>query len=104
MRISDWSSDVCSSDRRGGHGGEKEQEEGRDPIHVPSFRLDGESLMVACGDRHASWRCLMRPCASQSLASVRFYMHEGNGSATARQRPSFQIGRASCRESMCQYV
>src|SRR3546814_9673873 len=79
MRISDWSSDVCSSDlvalllEHGHHG-----------IGV----ADGVDLARAQrrqgpgGDAHAD------------------EAHVAGFQAAARQ----QIGRASCRESVCQYV
>src|SRR3546814_8135730 len=70
MRISDWSSDVCSSDLRG------------------------------------SAECCATPCS--------VYRAAANGLAGFRRFPSavssplppasFQIGRASCRERVCQYV
>src|SRR3546814_10849915 len=68
MRISDWSSDVCSSDLAPG-GFEKSQK-------GTANRLE---------NRH------------QGLARVSQTMAE-------RHRVRKQIGRASCREKVCQYV
>src|SRR3546814_2924077 len=68
MRISDWSSDVCSSDlgRRCQRGS---------PVHV-----------------------------RQSLRSAHSLYDAGNAEYPARTWRQRQIGRASCRERVCQYV
>src|SRR3546814_8465292 len=69
MRISDWSSDVCSSD-----------------LHVKP----AEGL-----DRHCDRR----------LRGRRICHVERQGDhATAERLRHRQIGRASCRERVCQYV
>src|SRR3546814_1742421 len=79
MRISDWSSDVCSSDLERLH----------DSPHHPSMASP--------------------QMGSHSRSSWRAHRHrEGPSDATAgppsgASRP-FQIGRASCRERVCQYV
>src|SRR3546814_2000765 len=65
MRISDWSSDVCSSDLAPGQ------------AHVVALRL-------------------------QALAHLQHVAMAGGG-----QQPdlgALEIGRASCRERVCQYV
>src|SRR3546814_8599142 len=68
MRISDWSSDVCSSDLRGGeHGGEGRGDGGQ--LRRVEQAKGGEPDDGACEARR----------------------HE-------------EIGRASCRERVCQYV
>src|SRR3546814_6212828 len=71
MRISDWSSDVCSSDLRYFDGLVF-----NDAAGFPGIGVRG------CFNSH---RTLMRRCAD-------------NG------RPMLEIGRASCRERVCQYV
>src|SRR3546814_9266277 len=67
MRISDWTSDVCSSD-------------------------------LCWWSRHAT--------CSTSTASVRFGSRSRSNAstATASFMTTCQIGRASCRERVCQYV
>src|SRR3546814_10826783 len=67
MRISDWSSDVCSSDLA-------------DPL-----------ALLTRVEVHASSLQLLMPV--RLLAPVRAGLGEGE-----------QIGRASCRERVCQYV
>src|SRR3546814_9233731 len=79
MRISDWSSDVCSSDLAGRQG-----RPARQAVEPPSLPHAGRGARPDPG-RHgdaASWRELVR--------TVR-----------RRLRP---IGRASCMERVCQYV
>src|SRR3546814_7815930 len=72
MRISDWSSDVCSSDL---------------PPRAVRGRLDLRAPPPAEGD---SFHDRHRPRLLEPLRNV------------ARRRE--QIGRASCRERVCQYV
>src|SRR3546814_4909021 len=82
MRISDWSSDVCSSDllqraRRlpGGGAAHRCRDARRDPAT--------DRGMVRPGDDRGGWGAV-RPRQSE--------------------RADPQIGRASCRERVCQYV
>src|SRR3546814_14991303 len=88
MRISDWSSDVCSSDL---------------PAHVAD--IDGrfrrtvigavgqrERLGIARGNRR-------RPDRLQRLRQCRL-----DRFGPAPQHHLQEIGRASCRERVCQYV
>src|SRR3546814_6069067 len=81
MRISDWSSDVCSSDLFA--------HLARDPGKPPRVELPGRAVVgldrIAALDRFPS------------------------GGQPARlggrvQHVSHEIGRASCRERVCQYV
>src|SRR3546814_3121291 len=74
MRISDWSSDVCSSDLRGG------------PDHVVAQGVTTPTAQ----------RILMRfeRCLETLLVAE----------AQLQRRLQAQIGRASCRERVCQYV
>src|SRR3546814_5425022 len=66
MRISDWSSDVCSSDLA--------------PIELRSMREYGPMFVVLDGDKQRA----------QQYVSI--------------ARTMLEIGRASCRERVCQYV
>src|SRR3546814_19093928 len=85
MRISDWSSDVCSSDLAGiparllrvGFVGELGYE-----IHVPASQ--GEAL----------WDALLEAGQPEGIRPF----------GVEAQRVLRQIGRASCRERVCQYV
>src|SRR3546814_9962526 len=77
MRISDWSSDVCSSDLAGA---DRTDEDGK-AAHFPDQRL-GQELHRALGGRIADHMIDRAPVGPRAE----------------------QIGRASCRERVCQYV
>src|SRR3546814_8154271 len=85
MRISDWSSDVCSSDL-----------EVRD---VATARPGREGLQRDAAQR---WRSdpgrLPDAPVRRAVEGVR---RDGRGRVV---RADVQIGRASCRERVCQYV
>src|SRR3546814_961800 len=77
MRISDWSSDVCSSDLTPGPGstnGYWMPRPGR-PSAPTAATLRG-----LAGTAERAWQCRTQPASIQ------------------------EIGRASCRERVCQYV
>src|SRR3546814_1968227 len=85
MRISDWSSDVCSSDLEGDRGS---QSKGGDGDRNRQFEI------VARGrERH---RRRARIVALYQLA------HEEADAELNHEVD--EIGRASCRERVCQYV
>src|SRR3546814_3868072 len=76
MRISDWSSDVCSSD-----------------LVEPLDRLlSGDDLVIA-----------VAPAQAQQIVAQRLRQvaHVAIGLDAER---AVEIGRASCRERVCQYV
>src|SRR3546814_4529222 len=84
MRISDWSSDVCSSDLSGVV---------RSGIDRVANR--GQRLVVAVDAQHrrnAAYGQRQRTGTDRGV---------GGGEGAGRQ---LQIGRASCRERVCQYV
>src|SRR3546814_8940329 len=89
MRISDWSSDVCSSDLVGIagqrlHASEREHEAART---VHPVRADGEH---ACDIEGAD--DLARRADPDPIADARTRQH------------IVEIGRAACRERVCPYV
>src|SRR3546814_11037842 len=88
MRISDWSSDVCSSDLGDGTGTQKPD---------PGLLLAGECRAFRPVAR------LLRPF---HLAHSPLFRSGGASFAGARLRAwaGQEIGRASCRERVCQYV
>src|SRR3546814_14396408 len=117
MRISDWSSDVCSSDLRSIRffspergGGEIAQRLadarprfGKEHVGLIAVRARGEA-----GGRRLSIGALTRPLLcplpSQTAEAIRhFLVIQGNGARLSTGR-LLQIGRASCRERGCQYV
>src|SRR3546814_4282693 len=77
LRISDWSSDVCSSDLQRAQSGH--------------FEIWQQTL-AAIAER--PW------FGHGSLAQIEFEMSFDPG----RSPHNLQIGRASCRERVCQYV
>src|SRR3546814_18615579 len=90
MRISDWSSDVCSSDRIAG----------RDRVDLHAFRRPfvREQLGESANAR------FRRGIARHANAALKGE-HRGNvDDLAAAARDHMQIGRASCRERVCQYV
>src|SRR3546814_2844858 len=82
MRISDWSTDVCSSDLRRCE---------RDEYVIAT----GECTAVAIDDAIEAWQRL--PVAEHTDDAVAGFAH-------LDLFPGRKIGRASCRERVCQYV
>src|SRR3546814_6445974 len=85
MRISDWSSDVCSSDLQ------PVGKAGLDDV------LDDRVVNVALGNFR---RVLRGQHHSVDFGRLAIDITEGN----LRLGIGAQIGRASCRERVCQYV
>src|SRR3546814_20775775 len=90
MRISDWSSDVCSSDLR--------------VFNVRSLTLNASAqASLGLGGRNES-----EGFVSTSRTSLDSPAHDVLGVIRARIEPFLsregEIGRASCRERVCQYV
>src|SRR3546814_13543817 len=84
MRISDWSSDVCSSDLAEGLLEQtRDASSGATVIGTVEVRwLDGDTLHVATTEARAG----------------------GGAYVVGRGDDIAEIGRASCRERVCQYV
>src|SRR3546814_1889105 len=78
MRISDWSSDVCSSD-----------------LHVETATRGIEKT----AHRHQSVLCSGRNEIDWGLAAK-----DARVVGSAKPCNAIEIGRASCRERVCQYV
>src|SRR3546814_10605418 len=98
MRISDWSSDVCSSDLRVAKVGIGLVPEGRQIFPNLSVR---ENLVATAANRRAAdspWTYERVIELFPRLAERAGNM--GNQLSGGEQ----QIGRASCRERVCQYV
>src|SRR3546814_3332468 len=83
MRISDWSSDVCSSDLAG-------LRDGDDAADAEQRPLDLAALLVVP--------------ACPLLILDRVVETQPPMQRHAEGHPVVEIGRASCRESVCQYV
>src|SRR3546814_17030053 len=128
MRISDWSSDVCSSDlgsRARVHSGAPPdrpvRSRGRSPIRqARSRRREGwraprrsrrSSAGVPLAERSAENR-VNRSCADyctnlclrmRKIAQIR-QSHERRYRHNKNIKVTYEIGQASCRERVCQYV
>src|SRR3546814_15050362 len=117
MRMSDWSSDVCSSDRRSWEGvsgfGARFDEAGGNRLGrglaAPEDELEHrvETLAFVYGGFDQYLRLVERQRAARAQQRAVAEQHDAAG------RPEFEmaepklfveIGRASCRERVCQYV
>src|SRR3546814_14072297 len=103
MRISDWSSDVCSSDlvlRGPGIGARRVENRAPHPVDaahglpVQSARVVGNALDIVRIDAEKSLPA--PPEAGHFPAQIQ--RGKGDGADAG------EIGRASCRERVCQYV
>src|SRR3546814_11216488 len=104
MRISDWSSDVCSSDLRG-HveedikeevGGEAERQQAGELVARPEG--DGEAI---------AQQQEVKAQQGEAADQPEFLGQHGKdevGLFLGQEVELAQIGRASCRERVCQYV
>src|SRR3546814_11394576 len=107
MRISDWSSDVCSSDLQGGarsarlQGATGRQHAADQPLMARAPRDRAQSQIALPLDWNAGG-ANDGPLivGTSNAAAVRYLRHV----STWPVRPAVQIGRASCREIVCQYV
>src|SRR3546814_14735118 len=101
MRISDWSSDVCSSDLlakgRGGADSKTRKTYMRKPI---AEKLSGCVVQTWAGNAHTERGHEQEPEARSLYA----FMRDVEPVQIGFIRRGPQIGRASCRERVCQYV
>src|SRR3546814_10622316 len=88
MRISDWSSDVCSSDLNN-----------LCPVTRPANLTDCYKMRRWCGQWGEHSRCLPR-CLRVKALSRRARLQ----TCWVSMRSPQEIGRASCRERVCPYV
>src|SRR3546814_3955671 len=99
MRISDWSSDVCSSDLREA----QLVPLAHDVTAVDLAELVGRQAADAWHQLE-EWRGLVDDARFQQGVAID-HRDDGVGIGhVARDRTEAQIGRASCRERVCQYV
>src|SRR3546814_8295382 len=89
MRISDWSSDVCSSDLIG-HNWVKYT------FRVNSPNIDQEALKDGIRDFTSFWAHKNGISLHNAIFEIRVKKN--------LQPTKWEIGRASCRERVCQYV
>src|SRR3546814_5755015 len=103
MRISDWSSDVCSSDlvRRGADGSKDRKGRGRANEGGHAFHID---LSLWIGAMPIGFRATPRSDLWWRLVRGHLVDAAERGAAGAAFGKTGKIGRASCRERECQYV
>src|SRR3546814_3194091 len=91
LRISDWSSDVCSSDLL-------EQPGMGEWVRYKLDQATEHILIDEAQDTNlAQWTIIAR-------LAEEFFAGEGAHGDRARTLFTVEIGRASCRERVCQYV
>src|SRR3546814_1860636 len=98
MRISDWSSDVCSSDLLEHQGGiRRDRAAGRARLAVAEFARDPQLVLAA----HRHQLHAFGPARRHLLQR-----EHGRLAALVRtvELRTVEIGRASWRERVCQYV
>src|SRR3546814_16207734 len=103
MRISDWSSDVCSSDLAiprkltftgSTATGRKVMASGANDLKRVTLELGGNDPAVILDDADIS-----------AIADELFWgAFANNGQVCVAIKRIYEIGRASCRERVCQYV
>src|SRR3546814_7451161 len=101
MRISDWSSDVCSSDLRRIVADAKVAP----PPHVAAAGMENLALDPAGPDADV----IIHPLLTQHLRKAFGRRDQRVAAAIEPAQPGDaerfeKIGRASCRERVCQYV
>src|SRR3546814_11934670 len=108
MRISDWSSDVCSSDLQSGHQAAGKRIAAQPNLHRHALD-DAHEIAgrIVGGDQAKGRTAARREAVDKSVQR-----HVGIAVDAAAYRLAgadmlelrLQIGRASCRERVCQYV
>src|SRR3546814_19420807 len=99
MRISDWSSDVCSSDLS------PSSVQRAVELGLPLFL----GILGGTPDHWARYGRAYREAWSQrghpaGEADIAVAVHGFVGEDNREAKAPYQIGRASCRERVCQYV
>src|SRR3546814_13087637 len=101
MRISDWSSDVCSSDLRAGSNSGHAA-----AMPPPGAALPGsDRSKTAQASGHRSQESLPAAQARGSTCRIAWQSPDRELPLEEEESESLhQIGRASCRERVCKYV
>src|SRR3546814_3626357 len=102
MRISDWSSDVCSSDLG-------DEYRAAQPPGIDAFRLRGDPPRVMRLSRKTL--ASIGAVGGIAIGGALLWALQPSAPKTAENlysaytaNPAEEIGRASCRERVCQYV
>src|SRR3546814_3686685 len=97
MRISDWSSDVCSSDLIESPGIPKTKAGIQDPPSV-ALLADALSIIPSTCPLPNFWGVL------ENFLLTAYATHAATSAPAPGSAPIREIGRASCRERVCKYV
>src|SRR3546814_10308029 len=97
MRISDWSSDVCSSDLRGLSAC------GIEPGTMDSGNRAGV-IGDGCDNRRPGRPAIRDIVLGGAVIAVRVKPKRVGAGSVQDASAKEEIGRASCRERVCQYV
>src|SRR3546814_15243006 len=97
MRISDWSSDVCSSDLSIGMS--LSVRKGKHYTEV-NYDFMHKTMDISAISLHRVLQTALKKDALNEWGSVVALTYI----AAQRVFPDYKIGRASCRERVCQYV
>src|SRR3546814_9918117 len=106
MRISDWSSDVCSSDLEGDEG---RIYEGLIETEIEEVRWGempeiGLKIMMNVGNPQLAFDFSQIPNHGVGLARLEFIINNNINVHPKAVLDYPKIGRESCREKVCQYV
>src|SRR3546814_17801321 len=93
MRISDWSSDVCSSDLL-------EPSAGTGLLAILAEIAGGSLILNELAETRADLLSHLFP----AISVTRFDAAQIHDHLDPANVPTVEIGRASCRERVCQYV
>src|SRR3546814_18307276 len=104
MRISDWSSDVCSSDLRGA-GLTIPGDVPTSLIEAASFRMEKMAMDIrVSGHQVDVGDALKQQCRDRLQGIAGKYFSRAIAAQVHFGRGPHEIGRASGRERVCQYV
>src|SRR3546814_13395931 len=110
MRISDWSSDVCSSDLCPARQlslalvGRHRIEHALDVLSVREQSGAVHPIATVADHRLESLRLITELILRTLTAAIEIFGQQHDGIARDIRFAAKQIGRASCRERVCQYV
>src|SRR3546814_17303940 len=109
MRISDWSSDVCSSDLARGKAfsGTAQNDDTNIVVDIGLFQYGEQFAPQLIAHGVALLRTIERHPQDRFAGPVDLQIFEAiivSAHAISLHVRSIEIGRASCRERVCQYV
>src|SRR3546814_1022736 len=99
MRISDWSSDVCSSDLLAPKTARRVGADGHEHDVALEAVIVGDRLRVRPGEKVP-----VDGVIAEGRSALDESMITGEAMPVTKEAGDKEIGRASCRERVCQYV